>query len=102
MKAMRALKTSAHPGEWISTAQAHATTHLLNNDEGLAAVVCMRDPAGRTPVEVAGLLVHEAVHIWQEWCAYFGEKSPGLEQEAYAVQSLSQYLMAEYARRMNG
>lgn len=91
-----------HYGPWISTPQASATTHHLNNPDGnLCCIVCLEDPSGRTPIEIAGLLVHEAVHIWQEYCLFYGEKSPGMEQEAYAVQSIAQELMAEYARRIN-
>jgi hypothetical protein len=97
--AMRDLKCK-HYGAWISTPQAPATTHHLSNHDGnLCAVVCMNDYAGRNPVEVAGLLVHEAVHVWQEYCDWYGEKTPGREQEAYAVQTIAQELMAEFARR---
>jgi hypothetical protein len=97
--AMKALKVK-HYGPWISTPQASATTHNLSNEDGnLCAVVCLSEYAGRNPVEVAGLLVHEAVHVWQEYCDFYGEKFPGREQEAYAVQSLAQELMAEFARR---
>jgi hypothetical protein len=97
--AMRDLKCK-HYGAWISTPQASATTHHLSNHDGnLCAVVCMNDYAGRNPVEVAGLLVHEAVHVWQEYCDWYGEKTPGREQEAYAVQTIAQELMAEFARR---
>jgi len=98
--AMRGLKCK-HYAAWISTPQASATTHhLSNNDGNLCAVVCMNDYVGRNPVEVAGLLVHEAVHVWQEYCDWYGEKTPGREQEAYAVQSIAQELMAEFARRV--
>jgi len=97
--AMKTLKVK-HYGPWISTLQASATTHHLSNEDGnLCAVVCLSDYAGRKPVEVAGLLVHEAVHVWQEYCDFYGEKFPGREQEAYAVQSLAQELMEEFARR---
>lgn len=80
---------------------ADATTHQMSNDRGeTVSVICLADCEGRNPVEVAGLLVHEAVHVWQEYADQIGESSPGREQEAYAVQAIAQELMAEFARRM--
>lgn len=104
--AVRHLKVTPE-SSWIKTEQADATVHHFHchssvNGAGLTCVVCLRDPKGRTPVEIAGMLVHEAVHIWQEWAAYYGEDYPSREQEAYAIQRLSQTLMAEYARRVGG
>lgn len=91
----------AHPGPWIRGPQAHATAHHLQSERGeQCVVVCMRDWEARDPIEVAGLLVHEAVHAWQEYAAVIGELTPGAEQEAYAIQALAQELMAEFARRM--
>lgn len=75
--------------------------HLFNEKGGHTTVVCLSNHEGRNPIEVAGMLVHEAVHVWQEYCDTIGEKEPGSEQEAYAIQAISQELMAEYARRMN-
>lgn len=87
---------------WIKTPQADATTHhLISSKYERACVVCMKDPQGRNAIEVAGLLVHEAVHVWQDYCDRIGESSPGIEQEAYAIQAISQELMAEYARRLD-
>lgn len=85
---------------WIKTDQADATAHHVWSKNGIAVVVCLNGYEGRNPVEVAGLLVHEAVHAWQEWCDFYGETNPGREQEAYAVQSIAQELMAEFSRRM--
>lgn len=86
--------------DWIRTPQADATAHHVHSTKGLACVVCLRVKEDRGPIEVAGLLIHEAVHAWQEWCAYYGETTPGSEQEAYAVQAISQELLAEFARRL--
>ena len=61
--------------------------------------MCLRDWKGRNPIEVAGLLVHEAVHVWQGYCIDIGEREPGKEQEAYGIQAIAQELMAEFARR---
>ena len=78
-----------------------ATTHNFENEDGeTCCLVCLRDPSKHNAVEVAGLLVHEAVHVWQQYCADIGEQRPGDEQEAYAVQAIAQELMAEFARRM--
>lgn len=97
--AMRHLGVKQY-GPWINTPQADATAHHLTHDRGLSVVVCLSAWHGKDPVEVAGLLVHEAVHAWQEWCTFYGERYPGSEQEAYAIQGISQELMAEFSRRM--
>ena len=88
--------------DWIKNEHASATVHHVCSPQGNAAIVCMRGWENCDPIEVAGLLIHESVHIWQEWCEYYGEANPGCEQEAYAIQALSQELMAEFARRVNG
>lgn len=85
---------------WIKTPQADATAHHLHAPHGLCVVVCLSNYEKHSGVEIAGLLVHEAVHAWQEWCNYYGERYPAVEQEAYAIQSIAQELMAEYARRL--
>lgn len=90
------------PGPWLKHEHADATAHHCTNpDGGLAVVVCLGAHVGRNAVEIAGLLVHEAVHAWQEWCERYGETNPGREQEAYGIQSISQELLAEYARRLD-
>lgn len=85
---------------WIKTPQADATTHHLRASAGLVAIVCLREHEKRSGVEIAGLLVHEAVHAWQEWCDYYGENPTAREQEAYAIQGIAQELMSEFARRV--
>ncbi len=86
--------------QFMKTAHADATVHWMENRNGdLCCIVCLGDCSGRSGVEIAGLLVHEAVHVWQRYCDRIGEHSPGVEQEAYAVQSIAQELMAEYVRK---
>lgn len=85
---------------WITGKHAHATSHMIGGPLGRVCIVCLSDWQGRNPIEVAGLLVHEAVHIWQEYADGIGERAPGVEQEAYAVQAIAQELMAEFSRRM--
>ena len=87
----------AHLPPWLNDG-ADATTHTLMKPDGsVACVVCLRS-TDHSPVEVAGLLIHEAVHVWQEYCLRIGEKYPANEQMAYGIQSIAQELMAEYER----
>jgi hypothetical protein len=98
VRTLRQLSVRAN-GSWVSSG-ANATTHQFSREGGLACVVCLAKTEGRSGVEIAGILVHEAVHIWQAWCEFYGEDTPGAEQEAYAVQYLAHTLMQEYARRL--
>jgi predicted Zn-dependent protease len=72
---------------------------LVNNTGQAVCVVCVQGWENRDPIEIAGLLVHEAVHVWQEHAYSIGEDTPGSEQEAYAIQAVAQELLAEFARR---
>lgn len=83
---------------WIANSQSDATVHFFEHPQGyLAAIVCVRVQPERCGLEIAGLLVHEAVHIWQAHRDHIGESKPGAEQEAYAIQRISQRLMSAYA-----
>ena len=99
-KALRDCGIPAGSVRFLKTEYADATCHYLNNKrQELACIVCIGDYSKRNGIEIAGLLVHEAVHIWQQYASRIGEDSPGSEQEAYAIQSISQELMAEFARQ---
>lgn len=96
-EACRHLKVAAP--KFVNNAWSDATTHFFEKDGAETVVVCLAGYEERDPVEVAGLLVHEAVHIWQSYAERIGERNPGAEQEAYAIQAIAQELMAEFARR---
>lgn len=52
------------------------------------------------PIEEAySLLTHEAVHLWQNFRDYIGEKFPSPEFEAYCIQKISHNLMESYKRQ---
>lgn len=88
---------------FTATTHSHATTHICTNQKSeLVCIVTMRGYQGRDPIEVAGLLVHEAVHVWQEHCKRMGESEPASEQEAYGIQAVAQELMAEFVRLTKG
>ena len=83
-----------------------ACTHTFADVNGSIACIVgldMERAAQEDPIDVAALLVHEAVHVWQE-----NEKAAGKlgcfgeEGEAYSIQNISTRLMAEYVKRSAG
>lgn len=79
----------------------NATAHTFANDNGrLSVLVCIGDVSGRTGVEIAGLIVHEATHIWQQMRKRIGERKPSHEFEAYSIQCISQRLMESFASQV--
>lgn len=88
---------------FLASAQADATVHFFEHSNGnLCAIVCIRASKKHSKEQVYAMLVHEAVHIWQEILDYLGEKSPSKEFEAYSVQTFCQRLFESYAAQTKG
>jgi hypothetical protein len=67
-----------------------AHTHHFHGD---CVIVCLFKETRRVSrIQIAGLLAHEAVHVWQAVRRDMNEKAPAVEQEAYAVQAIFQSL----------
>lgn len=87
------------PSQWSSwvTEGALATTHHLTSKAGSrASIVCIPVKPEMEGVDVAGILMHEAMHVLQEYLEYIGEQAVGRETQAYAVQAISVRLMQAY------
>jgi len=81
---------------------AGATAHFFEKGDKCSVIVCLKASKKYTGIQIAALLVHEAVHIWQHIRNAIGEKNPGSESEAYAIQRISQSLMYAYAESLGG
>ena len=81
-------------GPWLKSWHAHATTHFFENRNlgKVCAVVCLDITKATDWAQMAGLIVHEATHIWQEVRHILGEKNPSTEFEAYTLQTITQNL----------
>lgn len=82
---------------WILNDHSNATCHTLLNKRGdLAAVVALRGWQEKEGIQIACLLLHEAVHIWQCFRIHIGEHQPSAEFEAYSIQFIAQQLMYSF------
>lgn len=91
------------PVPWLNRGAA-GTTHFFLRDGHTCCIVCIDAPRAKTYEQVAGLLVHEAVHIWQEYRdnVLMEKAAPGSELEAYSIQKLVQNLLEAYRRQRRG
>lgn len=83
-------------------ANADATAHIFQGDHGTNVIVCISPEKRVDPVETYGLLVHEAVHIWQRIREQIGEDKPSAEFEAYSIQAIAQQLMWAHHAQTKG
>nr|WP_312824975.1 hypothetical protein [Acinetobacter oleivorans] len=79
---------------FLSIEGAAAQVDFYSN--GAYAVVQLGDTSERNLIEVYGLLLHEAVHVWQKVKKLMGEKEPSSEFEAYSIQAIAQDLFKMY------
>jgi hypothetical protein len=82
--------------DYLLTTHADATVHYFKQDNKITAVICMGDCTERSTSEIAGLLIHEAVHVWQEIKRNIGEYDPSSEFEAYSIQTIAQRLIEAF------
>lgn len=82
--------------DWVSR-NSHATAHFFYNKDKEIAIVCVKQIPRVHPTIMVGLLIHEAVHIWQHICESIGEHHPSKEFEAYSIQHISQELIKAYS-----
>ena len=92
-KEMKRLGISPAP-DFVSDG-AGGTSHILDRCGAITVIVCVRPKRGVTRDEMAGLLVHEAVHCWQEARNAMREEEPSSEFEAYSIQYFAQMFMEE-------
>ena len=65
-------------------------TEFSRKGSGVVCIVTLNGYEDRRPLEVAGLLFHEAGHCWQVIRDYMKEDKPGVEHEAYTLQIIGQ------------
>ena len=85
----------------LKNSTSNATVHFLTHADGKThcAIVCLPKWDKFTPAQIAGLLVHEASHIFDKHCDIIGEYEPSSEFKAYALQLITQELMLSFLQQ---
>lgn len=79
--------------------EGNACTHrLYPKDHAPVFVVALNADKDWAPWKLYGVLVHEAVHVFQYYCELIGESRPSVEFEAYSIQHIATELMRAYER----
>ncbi|MBC7602789.1 MAG: hypothetical protein H7255_09040 [Ramlibacter sp.] len=88
------------PDQWLDVAKQKACVHTWEANDKLTCVVCLHpDSIKSDPIDVACMLVHEAVHVFQRLCDSIGEHTPGREFEAYSVERIAEQLMRDFVKQ---
>lgn len=83
---------------WVKPGADATTYFVVHGDTGRhCAIVAIRGTEKHSGVQIAGLIVHEAAHVWQHCRDLMGNEKPSWEFEAYAIQGIAQDLMQLYA-----
>ena len=86
--------------EWVSEGKDACVHYLMDNNAiEKCVIVCIRERKNTKYDEIVGLIIHEAVHVWQWICEEINERAPSTEFEAYAIQNISQKFISEYKIR---
>ena len=78
---------------YTASPSSDATCFEFEHHGKTSFIVTLKNWEGADPIEVAGLIVHEATHIKQHVMRIIGEKNPSAEFEAYMMQNIAANLM---------
>lgn len=79
-----------------------ATTHSLSSYNKNASIISISEVLQTKPVlEVLMTIVHECVHVWQNYQEWIGDNLIGGEIEAYAIDSLSTLCINACCKHLN-
>lgn len=99
-KALKWLKLKGEQPAFVPTDHAEAAAIFVKCGAGRRyCLINLGRVKGWPRPRIYGLLVHEAVHVWQAAREIMAETSPSSEFEAYSVQSIAQNLMESYEKR---
>jgi hypothetical protein len=73
-------------------------THLSNMKDAADCTIVTIAAIKRPKVQIVGLIVHEAMHVWRAVRESIGENHPSAEFEAYSMQSITQNLIYAYEK----
>jgi len=94
---MKRLKID-EPGLWPVEDKATTWHYYQQGAVKECCIICMQGWGKYDEVEVYGLLIHEAVHIWRKILDNINETNPGTEIEAYGIQNIAQSLIETYRK----
>ena len=89
---LKRLKINAPYDCWIAEDKDANVSEFIKGNEK-CYVVSIRVKPDTKNIEIIGLLIHEAVHVWQKIKDSLGEDSPSPEFEAYSIQRIAQNLI---------
>lgn len=90
-----------HHGAWIGEGS-HGTCSFERNKYGnLICIVSFDINPERTPIQIAGLMVHEACHVVDRYFREIGESRPDEEHRAYSTQWIAQEMMEQYVQQQH-
>lgn len=96
-KELKKLEVRNHDSHPFLHHTAGAATNKFTDGEGNTVIVVTMHPMTDADIiEIHGILLHEAVHIWRMICKYICERKPSHEFEAYGIQSIAVNLMESY------
>ncbi len=76
--------------------KAEASTTTFSTKGATVCLVTVRRSECSKPRNIAGVLAHEAVHVYEQVLEGMGEVEPGSEFHAYGVQDIFQNLVKAY------
>jgi hypothetical protein len=71
------------------------TTHHFLKGGKLTVIVCVKVMKKVSRPQLYGVLVHEAVHVWQAVLEKIGDETTSDEVEAYSIQNIAQWMIED-------